>query len=140
MPRSLWCVLILGAVGCAANTPPPAAQGPATGSEAATKEAVATPVPKSRLPERVFVKPVFLIPTDAAAPSEEYARLFMRHLEWTQRRYREMLLDRDTFTLADGALPLLLRGKQTVEYYKNSPAQGAQDAVLELLEHDHVDR
>jgi hypothetical protein len=92
------------------------------------------------LPERVYVKPVFLAPADCEPPSDEYKRMLMRHLEWAQRRYRELLFNRDTFTLAPGELPLVLRGKREAAFYKSATDGGAEAAVLELFEHDRVDR
>lgn len=94
----------------------------------------------TRLPERVAVVPVFLVPVDAQLPSDDYKQLFLRHIKWTQTRYRELLFGRDTFTLADRDLPLVLHGKHSIDYYKKSPAQGAEAAVLELFEHDKVNR
>ncbi len=64
----------------------------------------------------------------------------MEHIRWTRRRYSELLLGRDTFALADGELPLVLRGRHDVQHYMCAPAQGAEAAVLELFEYDRVDR
>ena len=89
---------------------------------------------------RILVKPVFLVPTDANPPSEEYRGLLMRHVAWCRSRYRELLLGRDTFAIAEGELPLVLPGKRSAEDYLSSPGQGAEAAVLELFEHDGVDR
>jgi hypothetical protein len=89
---------------------------------------------------RIRVKPVFLVPTDAQAPSEESQRLLLRHLEWCRSRYRELLLGRDTFEVAASDGPLVLRGKMRAEEYLSPPGQGSEAAVLELFEHDRVDR
>ncbi len=83
---------------------------------------------------------MFLVPTDAQAPSDLAGRTLMRHIEWCRRRYRELLLDRDTFTLAEGELPLVLRGAHPAAYYLGTGDGGAEDALLELFEHDGVDR
>jgi len=86
------------------------------------------------------VKPVFLVPTDASPPSEEQRALLMKHVEWCRSRYRELLLGRDTFELAPGRLPLVLRGRRDAKSYLESPGQGSEAATLELFEHDDVDR
>jgi hypothetical protein len=64
----------------------------------------------------------------------------MRHVEWCRERYRELLLGRDTFVLADGELPLVLPGRHDAATYLASPGQGSEAAVLELFAHDGVDR
>jgi hypothetical protein len=93
---------------------------------------------------RVRVKPVFLVPTDAQPPTVEYRQLLMRQIEACRLRYHELLLGRDTFALAqglaEGELPLVISGQHDAEYYLKSPGQGSEAAVLELFEHDHVDR
>lgn len=57
----------------------------------------------ARIPQRIWVKPVFLVPRDADDPPPSYAPLIQEHLGWCQRRYRELLFDLDTFQLAPGA-------------------------------------
>jgi hypothetical protein len=91
-------------------------------------------------PHRVRVKPVFLVPTDAEPPGAERRELLLRHVEWCRRRYRELLLDRDTFAIAGGELPLVIAGRHDAAHYLSSPGQGSEAALLELFEHDRVDR
>lgn len=88
---------------------------------------------------RIRVRAVFLVPTDAAPPTDEYLTLLMRHLEWCRKRYRELLLGRDTFALAEGG-PLVLPGRHDALWYLDSPGQGSEAALLELFDHDRVDR
>lgn len=90
-------------------------------------------------PARIRVKPVFLVPTDADPPTEEYRELLQRHVEWCRDRYRELLLGRDSFTI-EGERPAVLRGRRDAESYLASPGQGSEWALLELFEHDRVDR
>jgi hypothetical protein len=85
------------------------------------------------------VKPVFLVPTDAKAPSEESLDLLRRHVEWCRERYRELLLGRDTFTI-EGAGPVVVRGRHDAASYLASPGQGSEWALIELFERDGVDR
>ncbi len=89
---------------------------------------------------RIRVKPVFLVPTDAELPGEQSRELLRRHLQWCRDRYRELLLDRDTFELVDSGLPFVMRGRRDASAYLDSPGQGSEAALLELFEHDGVDR
>ncbi len=121
MPRLGPPLLILAGLAgaCAAGSPGPAAEP---------------------IPHRVQVKPVLLVPTDAAPPTEEQRQLLLRHVEWCQRRYRELLLGRDTFAIAEGELPLVLPGERDAASYLDSPGQGSEAALIELFRHDGVDR
>ncbi|HMQ14895.1 MAG TPA: hypothetical protein PKC49_02875 [Phycisphaerae bacterium] len=107
---------------------------PETAPETAEAQAWA-----ARLAQRVFVRPVFLVASDAQPPSEETVNALLRHLEWAQRRYRELLFDRDTFELSPGG-PLVLHGQRTAVEYANAADGGAEAAALELFAHDGVDR
>ena len=87
--------------------------------------------------DHVSVKPVFYVASDAAPPSLFYANLLSKHLKWCQERYSELL--GETFDLVQGPA-LVLRSKHNAEYLKKSPEGGAPDAVVELFEHDKVNR
>lgn len=119
---------------CAAvpQTPDPVpAARPDPGHEASTA---------TDAPTRVRIKPVFLVPTDAKPPSDASHELLRRHLQWCRDRYRELLLGRDTFELVDDGRPIVVQGRRDAAAYLDSPGQGSEAAVLELLEHDGVDR
>ncbi len=88
----------------------------------------------------IRVKPVFLVPADASGPSSEQRQLLLRHLEWCRSRYRELLLGRDTFAMAEGELPEVLEGVHTAAEYLASPGGGSEFALIELFERDGVDR
>jgi hypothetical protein len=107
------------------------AGGTGTGVEAAG--------PDRPLPERVSVKPVFLVPSDAQGPSAEQVELLGEHMRWARRRYRELLDGQDTFELVDGPA-LVLAGAHEVAFYTSTDDGGAESAVLELFAHDGVDR
>jgi hypothetical protein len=90
------------------------------------------------LPERVQVLPVAFIPTDQQPPTNEQRSLFLRHLDWAQRRYREML-NGDTFELAKAEVDVV-RGTHPLDYYRQTRERGAPDIVTELLTHYQVSR
>ena len=92
-----------------------------------------------RAPTRLLVKPVFLVPSDVQPPPAKYSTLLMRHLAWSQTRYRELLAGQDTIALAADR-PLVLAGQHPAAYYTAATDGGAEAAVLELFAHDHVDR
>lgn len=87
--------------------------------------------------DHVPVKPVFYVASDAAPPSPSYTDLLSKHLKWCQERYKELL--GVTFDLVPGPA-LVLQSKHNVAYLKKAPEGGAPDAVLELFEHDKVNR
>lgn len=83
-------------------------------------------------PPHVRVWPVFLVPEGEPHPTHEQIERLDKHLRWTQERYREMLHDRDTFQIVDGA-PLVLDGKQSLADYRTLPQGGAPQFVSEVL-------
>ncbi|HVJ79438.1 MAG TPA: hypothetical protein VNC50_00100 [Planctomycetia bacterium] len=85
------------------------------------------------LPERVKVLPVIFAPTDQQAPLEADQKLFLRHLEWTRKRYGEMLIG-DSFELAKPTVTIV-RGKRPLSFYRQQPENGAPEVVAELLSH-----
>lgn len=89
------------------------------------------------LPESVTVLPVFVVPSGQRQPSKSESRLLMRHLEWAQRRYREMLGGRSTFQFENE--PLIMKSKRTLKQYE-SEGNAANLVVGELLDRLKVDR
>lgn len=83
------------------------------------------------LPEKVRVLPVAFVPADEKPPTEIESRLFLRHLDWAQGRYREML-GHDTFELAKSSVQVV-KGKRPLDFYRAPPERGAPDIVSELL-------
>ncbi len=71
-------------------------------------------------PERVEVLPLFIVPKGAPSPTRAQQNKLVRHLEWSQRRYREMLGDRDTFSIAREK-PHVLRSEHPLEFYRRQP-------------------
>ncbi len=90
-------------------------------------------------PEKVKVLPVFFVPTDQPLPTVEQQEKLMRHLQWSQKRFAE-LLQNITFEIAEkttqgGPLPLICRGKRPLAYYRAQPEDGAPTYVAEMLTH-----
>lgn len=83
-------------------------------------------------PREVRVLPVFFVPKGEDAPSEDQTKRLMKHLEWSQTRYRELLRDQTTFAIADRK-PHVYRSGQPLEYYRNQPEAAAPQIVSELL-------
>jgi hypothetical protein len=80
----------------------------------------------------IQVKPVFFVPQGEAAPTAEQSRRLTDHLAWCQRRYREMLRDRDSFTLAT-ADPLVYTSPTTLAGLRAAPESGVPRITGELL-------
>lgn len=84
-----------------------------------------------RLPDRVTVLPLFFVPRGEADPSAAQRQRLMRHVRWTQRRYRE-LLGGVTFELA-AETPRVVRSATPLDsYLARGPAAWA-DWVKEIL-------
>lgn len=85
-------------------------------------------------PQQVDVLPVFFVPQGEPLPAKEQKARLMKHLRWAQDRYQEMLGGRDTFRIAKQT-PNVVRGKQSLAFYKKQPEGASPHFVGELLEH-----
>lgn len=85
------------------------------------------------LPDRVKVLPVAFVPQGEKDPTPDEQKLFLKHLKWSQERYREML-DGDTFELAESKVQVV-SGAKPLDFYRKPPERGAPDIVSELLTH-----
>jgi hypothetical protein len=81
----------------------------------------------------IQVKPVFFVPQGEAAPTAEQTRRLTEHLARCRERYREMLRNRDTFTMAPGEV-LVSRSPTTLSGLKASPESGVPRITGELLQ------
>ncbi len=90
------------------------------------------------LPERVSVMPVAFVPKGEPSPTDEQRQLFIEHIQWSQKRYEE-LLSGDTFHIAKLGVEVV-EGQRPLDYYRNARERGAPDLVAELLEHFQVSR
>jgi hypothetical protein len=89
-------------------------------------------------PKQVDVLPVFLVPRGEKPPGKEESILLMRHLEWSQKRYRELL--GTTFEIAQKR-PAIVRAKRPLaEYRQLDKSQPAGAWLAELLERDKLNR
>jgi len=79
-------------------------------------------------PALVKVQPVFFVPKGEKPPTEEQSANFLRHLKWTQTRYKELLQDRDTFTLAEGE-PQVYLAEKDLAFYRQAPFDGAPEFI-----------
>ncbi len=69
------------------------------------------------VPEYVKVMPVFFVPQDRESPSKNQIARLMKHLRLSQRCYKKMLKNRDTFEI-EKKPPLVIHGKHPVDHYK----------------------
>jgi hypothetical protein len=92
-----------------------------------------------RPPTHVTVQPVFFVSKDEQPPTEQQSVNLLRHLKWAQTRYRELLKGQDTFTLADGQ-PQVYGAEHDFAFYRQLPAGGAAQFVIELLKRDKCNR
>ena len=91
------------------------------------------------LPERVAVLPLFLVPRGTRQPTRDEAVVLMRHLEWTQKRYKE-LLGGVTFEIAKSQ-PDIVAAKFPLAHYRQlKKGEPAGHWAAELLEHYNVNR
>ena len=90
------------------------------------------------LPDRVRVLPVAFVPNDQPGPTSEQNELFLKHIDWAQRRYAE-LLDGDTFELATTAVEVV-KGRKSLDGYRKARERGAPDLVSELLDRFQMNR
>jgi hypothetical protein len=90
-------------------------------------------------PKDVSVLTVFLVPKDEKPPTADEKEQLLKHLKWTQTRYREMLKGRDTFSIAPGEPPVLA-AKLPGPAYDAMPEGAAPQLVSEVLEGLHLTR
>jgi len=85
-------------------------------------------------PDRVKVLPIFVVPQGEKPPTAEQMVLLMRHVQWAQKRFFEMLRRRDTFEIAD-VRPHVYRGQHDLAFYRQQREQCAPQWTSELLRH-----
>lgn len=83
-------------------------------------------------PTKIKVKPVFFVPKDQPTPTNDQQQKLIRHLRWSQKLYKKLLRNRDTFTI-DKTIPLVYRSTHDLDYYRNLPEDAAPQIVSELL-------
>jgi hypothetical protein len=91
------------------------------------------PAEQEAVPARaISVLPVFFVPTGQQAPSQDQSKRLMRHLKWSQTRYRELLGHGTTFAIAEQK-PRVYRAQRPLEFYRAQPERSAGQIVSELL-------
>lgn len=88
---------------------------------------------------QVKVLPVFFVPKGQPKPTRAEAVGLQRHLNWTQRRYREMLNGHSTFEI-EGDRPEVYMAQKRLDFYRKQPEGGAPAMVDELLRWKKTDR
>jgi hypothetical protein len=83
-------------------------------------------------PRAVSVLPVFFVPAGQQSPSQDQLKRLMRHLKWSQTRYRELLGHGTTFAIAEQK-PRVYRSQRPLEFYRAQPESSAPQIVGELL-------
>lgn len=88
-----------------------------------------------QLPTRVKILPVFIVPKDQSPPNPQEKRNFIRHLQWSQERFRVMLSGRSTFEIASTE-PVTYAADQTLTHYRGlGKGKVAPAWTAELLQH-----
>jgi hypothetical protein len=82
-------------------------------------------------PRAISVLPVFFVPTGQPSPSPDQSKRIMRHLKWSQTRYRELLGQKTTFAIAEQK-PRVYRSQRPLEFYRPQE-KSAPQVVSELL-------
>jgi hypothetical protein len=90
-------------------------------------------------PRAISVLPVFFVPSRQPSPSQDQLKRLMRHLKWSQARYRELLGHGTTFAIAEEK-PRVYRSDRTLEFYRAQPMASAPQVVSELLTAFHYNR
>ena len=83
-------------------------------------------------PREVKVLPVFFVPKGEPPPTKDQTRRLLRHLDWSQTRYRELLRNQATFAVAEQG-PILHRSGRPLAFYREQPEGSAPQVVSELL-------
>ena len=94
---------------------------------------------KYTIPSKIKVKPVFFVPKDQPLPTKAQQQKLIRHLRWSQKTYKNLLRNRDTFTI-DKTMPLVYKSTHDLNYYRNLPGNAAPQIVSELLTYHNFTR
>ena len=86
-------------------------------------------------PDKVSVLPVFVVPKGQQKPSKSEKVLLMKHVQWAQKRYREMLGNRSTFDFK--IKPKVFESKRTLKQFeKGKPANLIVEELLDFYQTD----
>ncbi len=87
---------------------------------------------ESDFPGSIRVKPVFFVPKNEQAPTQQQKIKLIRHLKLAQKWYKRMLLNRDTYELVEGK-PQIIDGKYTLDEYIEKYDNIALQVTSEIL-------
>lgn len=88
--------------------------------------------------QRIEVMPVFFVPVDEKAPTQQQGELFRKHLELARERYRTMLKNRDTFALSPSYA--IYRSQNPLEFFRSKKERLGDFLLAEVLDFFQVDR
>ena len=88
-------------------------------------------LPEGEVPCHVDVLPVFFVPKGTVGPTKQQRLKLTRHLKLAQKCYKQMLKDRDTFTIVKGPPPIV-NGKFTLDHYK-ADDKCIQNVIVEIF-------
>ncbi len=83
-------------------------------------------------PRTVKVLPIFFVPQAETAPTDDQSKKLMRHLAWSQTRYRELLRNQAAFAVAEEK-PRVYQSERGLAFYRAQSEGGAPQMVSELL-------
>lgn len=83
-------------------------------------------------PALIRVKPIFFVPKNEQAPTQQQQIKLTRHLKLAQKWYKRMLLSRDTFELVEGK-PQIIDGNYTLNEYIEKHSNIALQVTSEIL-------
>ena len=92
------------------------------------------------IPDKIKVKPVFFVPKDQPPPTKVQQQKLIRHLKWSQKTYKNLLRNRDTFTIDTTMHPLVYKSSHDLSYYRKLPERAAPNIVSELLTYHNFTR
>ena len=83
-------------------------------------------------PALIRVKPIFFVPKNEQAPTQQQQIKLIKHLKLAQKWYKRMLLNRDTFELVEGK-PQIIDGNFTLDEYIEKYNNIALQVTSEIL-------
>jgi hypothetical protein len=90
-------------------------------------------------PRELKVLPILFVPKGETPPTDDMLKRLQRHLEWSQTRYRELLGNQSTFTIANQQ-PVVYKATRNLTFYRAQPEDAAPQIVSELLQELKVNR
>ena len=88
-------------------------------------------------PKKISVLPILHVPKDSLEPDPELAKTIYRHVEWAQRRYKELL--GTTFEIARDET-LVFHGRYTLDQYKAFDNKVGKHLHAQYFDHLNVNR